>query len=123
MAFLNYNFLGLGDLQKKPKMRTVIKLPRIVNCPIKDIVYIEGKGNYSLVYLATKEEVYIAKTLKRFESHFRMHKFIRIHKSYLVNQENITSVDTSNFTQITTLLGNHLPVSRRKLAYVRQKLS
>ena len=123
MAFLNYNFLGLGDLQKKPKMRTVIKLPRIVNCPIKDIVYIEGKGNYSLVYLATKEEVYIAKTLKKFESHFRMHKFIRIHKSYLVNQENITSVDTSNFTQITPLLGNHLPVSRRKLAYVRQKLS
>ena len=104
-------------------MRTEIKLPGIANCPIKDIVYIEGKGNYSLVYLATKEEVYIAKTLKKFESHFRMHKFIRIHKSYLVNQENITSVDTSNFTQITTLLGNHLPVSRRKLAYVRQKLS
>ncbi len=104
-------------------MRTVIKLPGIVNCPIKEIVYIEGKGNYSLVYLATKKEVYIAKTLKKFESHFRMHKFIRIHKSYLVNQENIPSVDTSNFTQITTLLGNHLPVSRRKLAYVRQKLS
>lgn len=45
-------------------MRTEIKLPGIVNCPIKDIVYIEGKGNYSLVYLATKKEVYIAKTLK-----------------------------------------------------------
>jgi DNA-binding LytR/AlgR family response regulator len=70
-------------------MRTEIKLPGIVNCPIKDIVYIEGKGNYSLVYLATKKEVYIAKTLKKFESHFRMHKFIRIHKSFLVNQENI----------------------------------
>ena len=76
-----------------------------------------------LLILATKKEVYIAKTLKKFESHFRMHKFIRIHKSYLVNQENIPSVDTSNFTQITTLLGNYLPVSRRKLAYVRQKLS
>jgi two-component system LytT family response regulator len=104
-------------------MRTEIKLPGIANCPIKDIVYIEGKGNYSLVYLATKKEVYIAKTLKKFESHFRMHKFIRIHKSYLVNQENIPSIDTSNFTHITTSLGNRLPVSRRKLAYVRQKLS
>jgi two-component system LytT family response regulator len=104
-------------------MRTEIKLPGIVNCPIKDIVYIEGKGNYSLVYLATKKEVYIAKTLKKFESHFRMHKFIRIHKSFLVNQENIFSVNTSNFTQITTSLGNTLPVSRRKLAYVKQKLS
>ena len=104
-------------------MRTEIKLPGIVNCPIKDIVYIEGRGNYSLVYLATKEEVYIAKTLKKFESHFRMHKFIRIHKSYLVNQENIPSFDSSNFTQIPTLLGKTLPVSRRKLAYVRQKLS
>jgi DNA-binding LytR/AlgR family response regulator len=104
-------------------MRTEIKLPGIVNCPIKDIVYIEGKGNYSLVYLATKKEVYIAKTLKKFESHFRMHKFIRIHKSFLVNQENISSVNASNFNQITTSLGNTLPVSRRKLAHVKQKLS
>lgn len=104
-------------------MRTEIKLPGIVNCPIKDIVYIEGKGNYSLVYLATKKEVYIAKTLKKFESHFRMHKFIRIHKSFLVNQENISSVNTSHFNQITTSLGNTLPVSRRKLAHVKQKLS
>ena len=104
-------------------MRTEIKLPGIVNCPIKDIVFIEGKGNYSLVHLATKKEVYIAKTLKKFESHFRMHKFIRIHKSFLVNQENISSVNTSNFNQITTSLGNTLPVSRRKLAHVKQKLS
>jgi two-component system LytT family response regulator len=104
-------------------MRTDIKLPGIINCPIKDIVYIEGKGNYSLVYLATKKEVYIAKTLKKFESHFRMHKFIRIHKSYLINQENISLINPSNFTEVTTLLGNSLPVSRRKLAYVRQKLS
>jgi two-component system LytT family response regulator len=105
-------------------MKTEIKLPGIINCPIKDIIYIEGKGNYSLVHLATKKEIYIAKTLKKFESHFRMHKFIRIHKSYLVNQENIPSVDTtSNITQITTLLGNHLPISRRRLAFVKQKLS
>ncbi len=104
-------------------MRTEIKLPGIANCPIKDIVYIEGKGNYSLVHLATKKEVYIAKTLKKFESHFRMHKFIRIHKSYLVNQENIPSIGASNFTHITISLGNRLPISRRKLAYVRQKLS
>ena len=104
-------------------MRTDIKLPGIANCPIKDIVYIEGKGNYSLVYLANKKEVYIAKTLKKFESHFRIHKFIRIHKSYLVNQENISPIDTSNNTHITTSLGKNLPISRRKLAYVRQKLS
>jgi two-component system LytT family response regulator len=104
-------------------MRTEIKLPGIANCPIKDIVYIEGKGNYSLVHLATKKEVYIAKTLKKFESHFRMHKFIRIHKSYLVNQENIPSIGTSNFNHIATSLGNRLPISRRKLAYVKQKLS
>jgi DNA-binding LytR/AlgR family response regulator len=104
-------------------MRTEIKLPGIANCAIKDIVYIEGKGNYSLVYLASKKEVYIAKTLKKFESHFRMHKFIRIHKSFLVNQENIPSIDPANLTHITTLLGNTLPISRRKLAYVKQKLS
>jgi DNA-binding LytR/AlgR family response regulator len=104
-------------------MRTEIKLPAIPHCPIKDIVYIEGKGNYSMVYLATKEEIYIAKTLKKFESHFRMHAFIRIHKSYLVNQENISSINLSNLPEITTSLGNKLPISRRKLAFVKQKLT
>lgn len=104
-------------------MKAEIKLPGIKNCPINDIVYIEGKGNYSLVYLSTKAQVYIAKTLKKFESHFRLNKFLRIHKSYLVNQDNIPAHNSVSFTEITTILGNKLPISRRKLAYVRQKLS
>ena len=104
-------------------MKSEIKLPGLEHCPIQDIVYIEGRGNYSIVFLANKKQIIIAKTLKKFEAQFRLHSFIRIHKSYLVNQENIPSTGTSNFTHIATSLGNRLPISRRKLAYVKQKLS
>ncbi len=101
-------------------MKTVIKLPGIKNCLISDIVYIEGKGNYSIVFLSNKKQITIAKTLKKFEAQFRLNKFIRIHKSYLVNKENIPHFTSEKACEVPTTLGNFLPISRRKLEIVRK---
>lgn len=103
-------------------MKTSIKLPGIENCLIKDIVYIEGKGNYSIVFLSNKKQVTIAKTLKKFEAQFRLNKFLRIHKSYLVNKENVPSFPTEKACEVPTILGIALPISRRKLEIVRKNI-
>jgi DNA-binding LytR/AlgR family response regulator len=86
-------------------MKIDIKLPGIENCPVNTIVYIEGKGNYSIIHLKNQKQVVMAKTLKKFEAQLRLNQFVRIHKSYLVNTE---------------ALGTTLPISRRKLDFVRR---
>jgi two-component system LytT family response regulator len=103
-------------------MKSEIKLPGLDHCPIQDIVYIEGRGNYSIVFLANKKQIVIAKTLKKFEAQFRLHSFIRIHKSYLINKDNIPAFKARECVEVPTSLGNSLPISRRKLELVRQSL-
>ncbi|WP_395782953.1 LytR/AlgR family response regulator transcription factor [Aquirufa sp.] len=101
-------------------MKIDIKLPGIENCPVNTIVYIEGKGNYSIVHLKNLKQVVMAKTLKKFEAQLRMNQFVRIHKSYLVNKENIPTFDSKGATEVPTALGTTLPISRRKLDFVRR---
>lgn len=103
-------------------MKSEIKLPGLDHCPIQDIVYIEGRGNYSIVFLANKKQIVIAKTLKKFEAQFRLHAFLRIHKSYLVNKANIPAFKAQQCVEVPTSLGNSLPISRRKLEMVRKSL-
>ena len=68
------------------------------------------------------KQITIAKTLKKFEAQFRLNKFIRIHKSYLVNKENIPHFTSEKAYEIPTILGNSLPISRRKLEIVRKNI-
>ena len=101
-------------------MKKDIKLPSIDQCPVDDIVFIEGKGNYSIVFLKNKKQITIAKTLKKFESQLRMNPFLRAHKSYLVNRENISGQNFQGTNTLTTILGNEIPISRRKLDLVKK---
>jgi DNA-binding LytR/AlgR family response regulator len=104
-------------------MKIDIKLPGIEKCPVDSIVYIEGRGNYSVIHLKDHQQVVMAKTLKKFEAQLRMNPFIRIHKSYLVNKNNIPAFETKGAIEIPTALGTPLPISRRKLDFVRRSFA
>ena len=94
-------------------MKTTLKLPGLQNCLISDVVYIEGKSNYSIIYLTNSKPITMAKTLKKFESQLRLHPFLRIHKSYLLNQAHLSNkgINEANMLELTD--GTLLPVSRR----------
>ncbi|MEY3956846.1 MAG: hypothetical protein RLZ73_1301 [Bacteroidota bacterium] len=115
-------------------MRKTLKIPGIDQCPVDDIVSIEGKGNYTTIFLKNGETILMAKTLKKFESQLRLgtflriHKsylvnFLRIHKSYLVNKVNVIGHDLEDTKTVKTILQHSLPVSRRKLDLVRGQLA
>ncbi|UFH54680.1 LytTR family DNA-binding domain-containing protein [Spirosoma sp. KNUC1025] len=80
------------------------------------IVRLEGKGNYTLVYLLDCDKpILISYTLKRFEAH--LPAFLRIHRSALINPAYIVQVSRTNpkimFVKLTT--GETIPVSRRRM--------
>lgn len=104
------------------RMKTTIKLPELQTCLISDVIYIEGKSNYSIIYTKTAGPITMAKTLKKFESQLRLHPFLRIHKSYLINQDHLISQTLSPDNTLQLSNGTILPVSRRKREQIKKSL-
>ena len=72
---------------------------------IRDILWIEALGNYITVQIKNQRFILHA-TLKAVEKKLPVNKFIRIHRSYIVNIDNIRTVED------TTVYINeiHIPI-------------
>jgi DNA-binding LytR/AlgR family response regulator len=69
----------------------------LTKVPIKDILWIEALGDYITIH--TKDNRYVLHvTLKSVESKLPANKFVRVHRSYIVNIDNIRTIeDTTIF--------------------------
>ena len=61
----------------------------------KDILYAEAFDNYCKVF-TEKQSYIISHTLKEVEGKLASNSFVRVHRSYLVNFESVTSINESN---------------------------
>lgn len=60
---------------------------------IPDILYIEGMGDYVKIYLASSSKPVMTRTsLRSLEDRLTAHRFIRIHKSYIVSAGKVTAI-------------------------------
>ena len=75
----------------------------------KDIKFIQADGDY--IKIKTDKDIFmVLSTMKSFEEKLDKNKFMRIHKSFIVNLDRI-----SNFNAKTILLDNEeIPISREK---------
>jgi two-component system LytT family response regulator len=89
---------------------------------IDDILHLEAESSYTHIYLANRKPFIASKTLKHFEEMLDEFKFIRTHKSHLVNPHHITRISNDNeFVLLTD--GSKVEVSRRKKDEVLQQLN
>ena len=58
---------------------------------LKDILYIEGMKDYSRIY-TNSQKVMTLQNLKRVEESLPTPPFLRVHKSYIVSLEKISSI-------------------------------
>lgn len=62
---------------------------------IDDILWVEAFGDY--VKIQTKDHLHTAySTLKNIEEHLPGDRFVRVHRSYIVNLTRISNIDSSN---------------------------
>lgn len=80
---------------------------------VDQIMYAEADSNYSIIYFNDGRKVCVAQTLKRLESMFRYHPFIRIHQSYLVNLSHVKKYYKGGGGYVVMSNGKDLTVSRR----------
>ena len=72
---------------------------------VSEILYLEAEGDYVMIH--TKDGNYLKeKTMKYFETHLEPEKFIRIHRSFIVNAESIERIELYDKESYSVLLKN-----------------
>lgn len=82
-----------------------------------DILYIESLGNYCKLFLKTKNIITLA-ALKDLEAKLPKPQFIRIHKSYIVNQ---SMIKTMNETAMM-ISNTELPIGKTYKKYILENV-
>ena len=97
---------------------------KVVRVPLKEILYVEGFGEYLRIYIEAKEKplvVYLS--MKKMEQRLEQLGYMRIHKSYVVGLKYVAEINRSH---VVLNNGTNLPIGesyREKLQhYVATKL-
>jgi two-component system LytT family response regulator len=87
---------------------------------IKEILHIEGEGNYSRFYLKDGSKLISCRTLKYFEPHLLERGFIRPSKSAIVNMNAIEAIDFNILKSIRLINNQQVPISRRQIKPLKE---
>lgn len=95
-----------ASLQEEKLQRVAVRSGQKIRIiPVKDVLYFESDGDY--VQIHTPEGRYLKeKTMKFFESHLDERQFVRVHRSYIVNVEQIKGMELYEKDSWTLLLSN-----------------
>lgn len=66
---------------------------KIIPIAVDDITYIESRGEYVRIYTDNSKPVMTLGSLKNYDEKLPAHKFMRIHRSYIVNLQRIEAVE------------------------------
>ena len=83
---------------------------------LKDIMFLQSCGDYVSIY--SKENVYLKEqTMKYFEKNLPPKQFIRIHRSYIVNIDFISSIESYKKNQFIVKLKNNYELKASQSGY------
>lgn len=81
---------------------------RLIQIRISDILYIEGLKDYIKIYMAHQQKAILTlMSMKGIEQALPSGKFMRVHRSYIVNTSQISIIERNHLI----IAGNTIPVS------------
>ncbi len=90
---------------------------------LNDIMYIKGEGAYSDLFLQDKTKHTVSRNLKNFEEIICSNpKFLRVHKSYIVNMDYVKAYNKSDGGSLDLFNTMQIPVSPDKASTVLEKI-
>ena len=81
---------------------------RYVRLELKDILFIESIGDYVVFHTEKKEKLVVHSTLKNIDARINNSKFIKVHRSYIVNVSKIVDIEESTIV----IKDKVIPISR-----------
>ncbi len=92
--------------------------------PVDEIEYLEADGSYVKINCTDQRSKIVSKNLKYFETALESTpKFLRSHRSFLVNMDHVTSYFKSEGGNLQLKSGQVIPVSRERKQDVQNYLS
>ncbi|HZV70267.1 MAG TPA: LytTR family DNA-binding domain-containing protein [Saprospiraceae bacterium] len=88
--------------------------------PIRNIIRLEGDGNYTRLFFDNDKPLLASRTLKDFEEILSMHGFLRVHRSHLVNKDFVEAVLFDGYIEMSDK--SKIEISRRRKEIVMQEL-
>lgn len=83
---------------------------KIVRINYNDIKYIEGKREYVQLFLDGHEPIMTLMSIKKMVEHLPSNRFMRVHRSFIVNLDKITTIERS---RIVFDGKNYIPISNQ----------
>ncbi len=81
---------------------------------VDDVVRCEADGAYTVFILENGQRIMVSKSLKTYEELFADRKFLRVHKSYLINTRYVEKYINGDGGSVVMTDGATVEVSRRK---------
>lgn len=109
------------ELFRRKQELVVSKGQELIRVRIKDIVYIESEGNYLNIY-TDQDVIKIRETMTNIEQELSQKGFLRCHKGYLVNADDIEKLRSTEIEIQYKAEKRILPVGRSYEKEVKKKL-
>jgi len=110
--------------QENKPGRIVVKTATAIKViPLEQVLYLEAQDDYVMVY--TREGKFLKQqTMKFFEQVLDPHRFLRIHRSYIVNVNEVLRIEPMDKTSYLMILkdNSRLPISRSGYSLVKKVL-
>ena len=88
-----------------------------------EVLYITADENYSHIHLTSGHQKLASKTLGYFEEKLEGEQFFRIHKSHLINLQEIVAYEHGNGGFVKMTDGKRMEVSRRKKKELLERMT
>jgi len=116
----------LQQIQSSSQPIRKISIPTlegVILFPEQDINRLEAMGSYCMIYLSDHKKITTSKPMAHFEQMIDERHFMRIHKSHIVNLNNVTRYIRGEGGSVEMKDKTEVPVSRRLKAELLQRLA
>lgn len=86
---------------------------------LNELKYIEALGDYVKLILESNEPVIVLATMKSFETKLPSERFLRVHKSYIINLDKVERYNS----KIIEIASDEIPLSRHKKHLLTEALN
>ena len=90
--------------------------------PVDSIISCESDGNYTTLLLKTRQKLVVSTSLKEMEEVLEDYSFVRVHRSYLVNLNEVEKYVKGEGGYLVMSDGSSVDVSRNKKEILLKKL-
>jgi DNA-binding LytR/AlgR family response regulator len=90
--------------------------------PREQVRWVEAEGDYVRLHTVDGSSYLLRMPISHLEERWSAHGFIRIHRGFLVQVKHISEFSVINGVHAVTVAGHSLPVSRRHVRDVRDRI-